>query len=33
MLVDNRNDVDMARLRLYRLHRVQAELKERDYAG
>ena len=32
-LVDNRNDVDMARLRLYRLHRVQAELKARDYAG
>jgi len=32
-LVDNRNDVDMARLRLYRFARVQAELKSRDYAG
>jgi Xaa-Pro aminopeptidase len=32
-LVDNRNDVDMARLRLYRLGRVQRELRARDYAG
>ena len=32
-LVDNRNDVDMARLRLYRFGRVQQELRARDYAG
>ena len=32
-LVDNRSDVDMARLRLYRLKRVQQELRARDYAG
>jgi Xaa-Pro dipeptidase len=32
-LVDHRNDVDMARLRLYRFGRVQAELRTRDCAG
>ena len=31
--VDHRDDVDMARLRLYRFERVQRELQARDYAG
>ncbi|MBM3597579.1 MAG: aminopeptidase P family protein [Alphaproteobacteria bacterium] len=31
--VDHRNEVDMVRLRAYRLGRVQQELRRRDYAG